>query len=66
MYIIVSIEIISSSILYFTVEYDVLYILIVLLIAACLGGNFVCIIPLYTQVYGTDAGQGCMLSLGRL
>ena len=56
MYIIVSIEIISSSILYFTVEYDVLYILIVLLIAACLGGNFVCIIPLYTQVYGMDAG----------
>ena len=56
MYIIVSIEIISSSILYFTVEYDALYILIVLLIAACLGGNFVCIIPLYTQVYGMDAG----------
>lgn len=49
-------EIISSSVLYFTVEYDLLYILFVLLIAACLGGNFVCIIPQYTQIYGMDAG----------
>ena len=49
-------EIISSSVLYFTVEYDLLYILFVLLIAACLGGNFVCIIPQYTQIYGMDEG----------
>lgn len=50
------IEILSSSLLYFAVKYDFLYIILVLMIAACLGGNFVCIIPLYTQIYGMDAG----------
>ena len=56
MFIIATTEIISSCVLYFTVKYDWIYIFFVLLIAACLGGNFVCIIPLYTQIYGMDAG----------
>ena len=56
MNIIAIIEIISSSLIYYAVENDFFYILIVLLIATCLGGNFVCIIPLYTQIYGMDAG----------
>ena len=56
MNIIGTIEIVSSSLLYFAVKYDFFYILLVLMIAACLGGNFVCIIPLYTQIYGMDAG----------
>ena len=56
MFIIATTEIISSCSLYYTVGYDWLYIFIVLLLAACLGGNFVCIIPLYTHIYGMDAG----------
>ena len=71
MIIIASIEIISSSLLYFTVKFDLLYIFIILTIAACLGGNFVCIIPLYTQIYGMDAGPrmyaltGAIIAMGQ-
>ena len=49
-------EIICSCTIYYTVEYDALFIITVLIIAACLGGNFCCISPLYTLIYGIEVG----------
>ena len=49
-------EIISSCTIYYAVQYDVLYIIIVLITAACLGGNFCCKSPLYTFIYGIEFG----------
>ena len=56
MYILTFLEIISSCTIYFTVQYDALYIMMVLIVAACLGGNFCCISPLYTLIYGIEVG----------
>ena len=56
MYTLTSLEIISSCTIYFTVQYDALYIMMVLIVAACLGGNFCCISPLYTLIYGIEVG----------
>ena len=56
MYTLTFFEIISASTIYYTVQYDVLYIIIVLIVAACLGGNFCCISPLYTLIYGIEVG----------
>ena len=49
-------EIISSCTIYYAVQYDVVYIIIVLITAACLGGNFCCKSPLYTFIYGIEFG----------
>ena len=56
MYIITALEIITSCSIYFTVEYDGIYIIMVLITAACVGGNFCCISPLYTFIYGIEVG----------
>lgn len=56
MYIITILEIISSCTIYYTVKYDALYVIMVLIVAACLGGNFCCISPLYTLTYGIEVG----------
>jgi MFS family permease len=56
MYVVTSLEIIASCTIYFTVEYDAIYIFMVLLVGACLGGNFCCISPLYTLIYGIEVG----------
>ena len=56
MYTLTFLEIISSCTIYFTVQYDALYIMMVLIVAACLGGNFCCISPLYTLIYGIEVG----------
>jgi MFS family permease len=56
MYTLTFLEIICSCTIYYTVEYDALFIITVLIIAACLGGNFCCISPLYTLIYGIEVG----------
>ena len=56
MFVVSFLEILSSCTIYFCVEYDALYIIIVLITAACLGGNFCCISPLYTFIYGIEVG----------
>ena len=56
MYIITILEIISSCTIYYTVKYDALYVIMVLIVASCLGGNLCCISPLYTLTYGIEVG----------
>ena len=56
MYTLTFLEIIASCTIYYTVQYDALFIIIVLIVAACLGGNFCCISPLYTLIYGIEVG----------
>ena len=56
MYTLTFLEIICSCTIYYTVQYDALYIIMVLIAAACLGGNFCCISPLYTLIYGIEVG----------
>ena len=56
MYIITFLEVTAASTIYFTVEYDALYIIVVLIVAACFSGNFCCISPLYTLIYGIEVG----------
>ena len=56
MYIITILEIISSCTIYYTVKYDALYVIMVLIVAFCLGGNLCCISPLYTLTYGIEVG----------
>ena len=56
MYIVTFLEIMVSCTIYYTVKYDILYIIMVLIVAACLGGNFCCISPLYTLIYGIEVG----------
>lgn len=56
MSIISSIEIIIAATFFFSVKNNILYILSVLLIAACIGGNFSILTPLFNKVYGIEIG----------
>jgi len=56
MFIVTFLEVTAASTIYFTVKYDAIYIIMVLIVAACLGGNFCCISPLYTLIYGIEVG----------
>lgn len=49
-------EVIVACTIYFIVEYDVLFVIIVLISAECLGGNFCCLSPVYTIIYGIEVG----------
>ena len=66
MYIITTLEIITSCTIYFTVEYDGIYIIMVLITAACIGGNFCCISPLYTLIYGIEVGPQMFALAGNI
>ena len=66
MYIITVLEIITSCTIYFTVEYDGIYIIMVLITAACIGGNFCCISPLYTLIYGIEVGPQMFALAGNI
>ena len=56
MYLITLFEIFSSCALYFSVQNDILYIMVVLLVAICLGGTFSVISPTFTKIFGIDIG----------
>lgn len=56
MSIIAGIEITLAGSFYFIVKYDLLYIICVLLIAACIGGHFSILAPLFNKVYGIEVG----------
>ena len=56
MFIITSIEIIIAATLYFSVQIDILYIISVLLISACLGGNFAILSPVFNKIFGLEKG----------
>ena len=56
MFIITTIEIIISATLYFSVQIEVIYIISVLLISACLGGHFAILSPVFNKVFGLEKG----------
>ena len=56
MSIIAGIEVTLAGSIYFIVKYDFLYICCILLIAACIGGHFSILAPLFNKVYGVDVG----------
>ena len=56
MSVIACIEIIIAGSFYFIVKYDILYIISVLMIAACIGGHFSILAPLFNKVYGVAIG----------
>lgn len=56
MSVIAAIEVILAGSFYFIVKFDLLYIICVLLIAACIGGHFSILAPLFNKVYGVEVG----------
>ena len=50
------IEVFVAGSIYYIVKYDILYILCILLIAACIGGHFTILAPLFNKVYGVAIG----------
>ena len=56
MSVIAAIEVILAGSIYFIVKLDLLYIICVLLIAACIGGHFSILAPLFNKVYGVEIG----------
>ena len=63
MFIITSIEIIIAATLYFSVQNDILYIISVLLISACLGGHFAILSPVFNKIFGLEKDLKCMALL---
>ena len=57
MLIISFIEISVAGCFYFIVEIDILYLICVLLIAFCVGGNFSMLPPAFNKVYGISIGS---------
>lgn len=56
MFSITVIEIIISATLYFSVSITIVYIISVLLISACIGGNFAILSPTFNKVFGLEDG----------
>ena len=56
MFIITTIEIIIAATLYFSVQIEVIYIISVLLISACLGGHFAILSPVFNKIFGLEKG----------
>ena len=56
MFIITSIEIIIAGTLYITVQNDILYVISVLLISACIGGHFAILSPTFNKIFGLEKG----------
>jgi MFS family permease len=56
MSVIAAIEVVLAGSFYFIVKFDLLYIICVLLIAACIGGHFSILAPLFNKVYGVEIG----------
>lgn len=56
MSIITCIEVSVGLSLYFMVNYDVIFVIEVLLIGGCIGGNFVILAPTFNNIYGLQIG----------
>ena len=56
MFIITTIEIVIAATLYFSVQNEIIYIISVLLISACLGGHFAILSPVFNKVFGLEKG----------
>ena len=56
MFIITSIEIIVGSSLYFMVDYKDIYILELLFVAACIGGTYTILAPIFVKVFSLYIG----------
>ena len=59
MSVIAGIEIVLAGSIYFVVKYSFLYVICILLIAACIGGHFSILAPLFNKVYGVEIGPQC-------
>lgn len=53
---IATIEVLVAGSFYFAAQYDIIYLISVLLIAACIGGHFSILAPLFNKVYGVEIG----------
>jgi MFS family permease len=56
MFIITVIEVTVGSTLYFMVNYEAIFVIEVLLIGACIGGNFVILAPTFKKIFGLQIG----------
>ena len=56
MFIITIIEVTVGSTLYFMVKYEAIFVIEVLLIGACIGGNFVILAPTFKEIFGLQIG----------
>lgn len=56
MFIISSIEVTISIILYFSVKYTLLYVILILITASNIGGHFSIISPTFTKIFGLQYG----------
>ena len=56
MFVITIIEVTVGISLYFIVKYDFIFIICVLLIGACIGGNFVILAPTFNKIFGVQIG----------
>ena len=56
MFIITTIEVTIGSTLYFMVKYEPIFVIEVLLIGACIGGNFVILAPTFKKIFGLQTG----------
>lgn len=50
------IEITVGTSLYFVVNYDFIFVICVLCIGACIGGNFVILAPTFNKIFGLQTG----------
>lgn len=56
LFIITSIEVTVGLSLYFMVSVPIIYVIEVLLIGACIGGNFVILAPTFSKIFGLKVG----------
>ena len=56
MFAITSIEVTVGVSLYFIVKVEVLFVFCILLIGACIGGNFVILAPTFNNIFGLQVG----------
>lgn len=51
------VEVIVAGTFYFSVHYGVIYVVSVVLIAACIGGHFSTLPPFFKKIYGLELGS---------
>ena len=56
MFSITSIEVTVGVLLFFVVSYDAIFVICVLCIGACIGGNFVILAPTFKKIFGLQIG----------
>lgn len=56
MFVITVIEMIIAATLYFSVQYPVIYVISILLIAACIGCHFSILSPCFNKIFGLEVG----------